>query len=230
MPSSRRRRLRQIDDAVLGERPAVVDAHHHLAAVLEIDHAQPGAERPGGMRRGQRAVVERFAARRLAVEVIPRRASRFGRAVRLDRVVGLGLGRMRRGLGGERRFMMAERFARGLLGEVRALHRLRRGEIARRRRRLPGGDGDPVGQIGRRLLADIECDRDAYGSDRQGRDPGRGMHIVRKYARDTHVDIPRQPSILQGLTREGVGGFLHSGWSPMSPQSLCKLRSAPIVV
>ena len=35
-----RRRLRQIDDAILGERPAVVDAHHHLAAILEIDHAQ----------------------------------------------------------------------------------------------------------------------------------------------------------------------------------------------
>ena len=42
------------------------------------------------------------------------------------------------------RFMMAEWFARGLLGEVRALHRLGRGEIARVSRRLPGGDGDPV--------------------------------------------------------------------------------------
>ena len=94
--------------------------------------------------------------------------------------------------------MMAERFARGLRGEVRALARLGRGEIARWSRRLPRGDGDFVGEIGGRLLADIERRSDADRGDRQSRDPGRGMHIVRNYARDTHVDFPANRLFCRG--------------------------------
>ena len=171
------------------------------------------------MRRGQVAVVELFAARRRRLEVIPRSAAGLRRgAVLVDRIVslisrrlargkprGIGLGRLRRNFRRERRFMMADRFARGLLGEVRALVRLGRSEIARGRRRLPRGDGDFVGEIGGRLLAYVERRSDADRSYRQSRDPGRRMHIVRNYARDAHL-CPCQPSILQGLTREAVSG------------------------
>ena len=142
------------------------------------------------MRRGQLAVVELFAARRRRFEIVPGGAAGLRRgAVLLDRIVRLVLSRLgvragrdlilrclarcakprRIGLRREPRFMMADRFARSLLGEVRALARLGRGEIARGPWRLPRGDGDFVGEIGCSLLADIERRSDADRGDRQSR-------------------------------------------------------------
>jgi len=55
-------RLGQIDDAAMGVRPAVVDAHHHGAARALVRHPNLGAEGQAAVRRRQGVGVEDLAA------------------------------------------------------------------------------------------------------------------------------------------------------------------------
>ena len=57
------RGVRKIDDAVGVERAAVVDPHHHAAAVGQVGDARIAGNRQRGMRRGHRVHVVGLAAR-----------------------------------------------------------------------------------------------------------------------------------------------------------------------
>lgn len=102
--------------------------------------------------------------------------------------------------------MLAERFARGLAREVRALARLGQGEIAAHARRLPRGDGDVVGEQGGSLLADIERDGHKDRGDGKRRNPGRRVDFARRYARNAKHEAFPVNRLNMGLTVEGALG------------------------
>jgi len=68
-----------VDHAAVNEWAAVVHPNRHRFACVDIGDAQPRAERQGAMRRGQFALVELFAARRMRVIAVEAREP-IGRA------------------------------------------------------------------------------------------------------------------------------------------------------
>jgi hypothetical protein len=67
-----RRRERQVDDAIVQEGPAIVDAHDDALAGRDVRHARVRRQRQRRVRRGHRIHVVRLADRRfLAVELAP---------------------------------------------------------------------------------------------------------------------------------------------------------------
>jgi len=63
--------LRQVGDTGADEGAAIVDSHHHAAAVAQVRHPDLGAERQARVRHGQVGKVEQLAARgRTVVEAL----------------------------------------------------------------------------------------------------------------------------------------------------------------
>ena len=64
----------EIDDAIVGDGPAVVDAHEDALAIAEVCHTDPASEGKAAMRAGERVHVEvlpRGSFMALELEAIP---------------------------------------------------------------------------------------------------------------------------------------------------------------
>ena len=76
-----RRHGREVDDAVLRHRPAVVDRHQHFSPVATVRHLDHRAERKGAVRGGEALLVHDLAARGLAAvefAAVPGSKATFG--------------------------------------------------------------------------------------------------------------------------------------------------------
>lgn len=68
------RGIRKIDDAILWDGSAIVDADEHTSAVAQVGDADPASEREGAVRAGEGIHIEVFAGRgamSLKLETIP---------------------------------------------------------------------------------------------------------------------------------------------------------------
>ena len=120
------RRLRQIDDAVFGERSAVVDADHHRAAIVEILDPDMSAERQRGCAAVSPSASMASPLAVFEVEIVPGGAPGLGRRASSPPVLRLGVDCPASARRDFRRELLRAwiGLARRLLRPVRALARL----------------------------------------------------------------------------------------------------------